>query len=286
MKFDGKALAKRIEDDVKVRVAALVTKPKIVSVLVGDDPASVLYTSLKEQAANRVGIGFEVQRMSNIEDRELIAKISEIGAREDVTGLMIQLPLPGVSRKDTELILAAIPIKKDVDGLRYPESQVVPPVVKAIMAILDGIANSQFSNSLPAVSSAQLMQDGQILKLGTYVVVGAKGFVGSGVMEQLKIRGIEAIGVDREGAEPASLPAQTGTLLAGDVVISCVGSEGIIKEGMVKPGAIVIDVGAPKGDITKDVYQNASISVEVPGGVGPVTIACLMANAVELNDSP
>lgn len=246
-------------------------KPKIVSVLVGDDPASVLYTSLKKAAAERMGIQFEIERFDlGFRINDLRQKVAEIGERADVTGLMVQLPVVGLQGETLKEVLASIPIAKDVDGLRYPESQVVPPVVKAIMAILDEI------------SKLWVMNDELWDK--KFVVVGAKGFVGSGVMEQLKIRGIEAIGVDKEGTEPASLPAQAGTLLVGDVVISCVGSEGIITKGMVKDGAIVIDVGAPKGDITQEVYQSASVSVEVPGGVGPVTIACLMANAMELNE--
>ena len=89
--------------------------------------------------------------------------------------------------------------------------------------------------------------------------------------------GKEVIKVDSDTKEP------TRSVLVGDVVISCVGKEGIVTEEMVKPRAVVIDVGAPRGDMTSEVYQKASVSVEVPGGIGPVTIACLMENATELD---
>lgn len=264
MKFDGKALAKQIEDEVKVRVTVLVTKPKIVSVLVGNDPASVLYTNLKKAAAQRMGIGFEIchYQQTNKSTDQLIAEITKIGQRSDVTGLMIQLPLPGDSRKDTEEILVAIPMGKDVDGLRYPESGVVPPVVRAILQILDKIA----------ASSDQLTANSFWNK--KFVVVGAKGFVGAATVMELAKRGVGIVEVERDSSSEL--------IADGDVVISCVGQEGVIESKMVKQGAIVIDVGAPKGDMNIEVYQKASMSVEVPGGVGPVTIACLMANAVEL----
>ena len=132
MKFDGKAFAQEIEAKVSENVAKLSVKPRIVSVLVGDDPASALYTKLKKAAAERVGIEFEIVREKGEVTSEKLKQILEvIGQREDVTGMMVQLPLPGDSRKDTEEILAAIPLDKDVDGLRYPDSGVVPPVVKA-----------------------------------------------------------------------------------------------------------------------------------------------------------
>lgn len=250
MKFDGKGFALKIEEQVRTRLRQGFggRRPKIVSILVGNDPASVLYTRLKQEAAARVGIEFVVERLDRI-SKEVVA---EIASRDDVTGLMLQLPVPDLRGYTLREVLSATPSEKDVDGLRYPESGVVPPVVTAVLIILDEIA----------VNSKLKIKDSKI------VVVGAKGFVGSGVVAELGKRGTQVIGVERGD--------DMNVIMSGDVVISAVGEEGIIKPEMIREGAVVIDVGAPRGDMTKEVYQKASVSVEVPGGVGPVTIACLM----------
>jgi methylenetetrahydrofolate dehydrogenase (NADP+)/methenyltetrahydrofolate cyclohydrolase len=254
MKFDGKAFAQEIEAKVSDEVAKLSLKPRIVSVLVGDDPASALYTKLKKAAAERVGITFEIYHYTNEPLDHLRDKVVELGAREDVTGVMVQLPLPGDSRKDTEEILAAIPLDKDVDGLRYPESGVVPPVVKAILDVVEKIGGNPQK----------------------FVVIGASGFVGSATCLELEKMGKEVIKVDSDTQNAKDL------VLQGDIVISCVGKEGVVTEDMVRDGVIAIDVGAPRGDMTSEVYQKASVSVEVPGGIGPVTIASLMQNTLGL----
>lgn len=253
MKFDGKGFAKTIEATLRHRLRGGVRVPKIVSVLVGYDPASVLYTGLKQKAAERVGIDFEVVRLKSV-TKEQIKTIAE---RRDVTGLMIQLPVPNLQGLALQDILSAIPYDKDVDGLRYPESGVVPPVVVAILKVIDKIAENQKLD----------------IRNQKIVVVGAAGFVGSGVVSELTKLGLTVIGVERGD--------DIEVIKTGDIVISAVGEEGIIKPEMVKEGAIVIDVGAPKGDMTNGVYQKASVSVEVPGGVGPVTIACLMENGIK-----
>ncbi|MFZ2199519.1 MAG: bifunctional 5,10-methylenetetrahydrofolate dehydrogenase/5,10-methenyltetrahydrofolate cyclohydrolase [Microgenomates group bacterium] len=260
MKFDGKAFALEIEDKVKNKVRNFVLKPEIVSVLVGDDPASALYTKLKKAAAERVGITFEIYHYTNEPLDHLRDKVIEIGSRVEVTGVMVQLPLPGVSRKDMDLILQTIPLDKDVDGLRYPESGVVPPVVKAILDVIVEIEKTQSSE----------------LRLQKYVIIGASGFVGSATCRELEKMGKEVIKIDSDTQDAKDL------MLQGDIIISCVGKEGVVTEDMVREGAVVIDVGAPRGDMTKEVYQKASVSVEVPGGIGPVTIASLLQNAVDI----
>jgi len=268
MKFDGRAFARIIEEQVKNKVTNLVGNPRIVSFLVGNDPASELYTKLKKQAAERVGINFEIIKIDSdkLQVTSLSSLITEIGAREDVTGVMVQLPVPGLQESSLKEVLDAIPLHKDVDGLRYPESGVVPPVVTAVMKMLEEIAGNK--------SSEHLLRIGSELWGKVFAVVGARGTVGKGVVEQLEKKGVEVIRVGRERTAEKVQQAE--------VIISCVGKEGLITEAMVQEGAIVIDVGAPKGDMMREVYQKASISVEVPGGVGPVTIACLMEEAVNL----
>lgn len=283
MIFDGKAFAKEIEGQVATRLRQDYggrRKPKIVSVLVGNDPASELYTRLKEQAAQRVGIEFEVQRISNIEYRELQKIIEEVGEREEVTGVMVQLPLPEGLRGETPKLLEAIPLGKDVDGLRWRESGVKPATVRAVLSILEKIAADP---SATRRTSPDLWR-------ARFVVLGSRGAVGEPLVYFLRQRGVEVTEVEWDTPDP------TRSVLAGEVVISCVGKVGLVTGEMVTPGAIVVDVGMsanqrfgesanqPKvvGDMTAEVYAKASVAVPVPGGVGPVTIACLMENVVEL----
>lgn len=255
MKFDGKGFANSIEANLKNRIAEFTNKPRIVSFLVGDDPASVLYTNLKQKAATRVGIEFEIIKLdSRLQTPEISKLIERTSKNESVTGVMVQLPVPGLQGQALQKVLEAIPLMKDVDGLRYPESGVVPPVVKAILEIVEEIARDRKK----------------------YVVIGASGFVGSATCRELEKMGKQVIRVEAATEDP------TRMILEGEVVISCVGKEGLVTAEMIRPGTIVIDVGAPKGDMTKEVYQKASVSVEVPGGVGPVTIACLIENAANL----
>ncbi len=266
MIFDGRAFAREIEQQVNYKVRNLVKKPRIVSVLVGDDPSSELYTRLKKQAAERVGIVFEVVRLesgfSSDQNQGLGSRIKEIGEREDVTGVMVQLPLPGVSRKDTQEIVQVIPLEKDVDGLRWEESGIKPATVRGILSIVDEIATGKTK----------------------FVVLGSRGAVGLPLTHFLREMGKEVIEVESDTPEP------TRRVLVGEVVISCVGKAGLVTEEMVRDGVVAIDVGMSEvegkvvGDMTQGVYDKASMAVPVPGGVGPVTIASLMRNAWELAD--
>jgi methylenetetrahydrofolate dehydrogenase (NADP+)/methenyltetrahydrofolate cyclohydrolase len=261
MIFDGKAFAREIEEQAKAEVEKMAVKPKIVSIVVGDDPASVLYTRLKQTAAKRVGIQFEVVKLDkDSRFEEIDSRIRQIGKREDVTGVMVQLPIPGLQGQALQDVLSAIPLNKDVDGLRWEESKVIPATVRAILAILDKIESTTTYD----------------LRSKDYVVLGARGAVGRPLVHFLKERGVEVAEVEWDTPEP------TRTVLAGDIVISCTGKEGLVTGQMVRAGAIVIDVGAPKGEMTSEVYQKASVAVAVPNGVGPVTVASLMANAVGL----
>lgn len=266
MIFDGRAFAREIEEQVKARVAKMEVKPKIVSIVVGDDPASVLYTRLKEEAAERVGIEFEVVKQTNIPTNQLRNLITEIAAREEVTGVMVQLPIPGIPRGRTPRMLESIPLEKDVDGLRWEESGIKPATVRAVLAILDNIKRPTIHN----------------LRSKSYVVMGARGAVGRPLVHFLRKRGVEVAEVEWDTPEP------TRRLLEGEVVISCVGKAGLVQAEMVQDGVIAIDVGMSEiegkvvGDMTGEVYQKASVAVPVPGGVGPVTVASLIANAVDL----
>lgn len=281
MIFDGRAFAKEIETQVGHKVAKLVMKPKIVSVLVGNDPESALYTRLKEKAASRVGIEFEVARIESekLQVESLSSEIGRIAAREDVTGVMIQLPIKGLGGEELKKLLRQIPFEKDVDGLSWEESGVMPATVRAVLSIFDkiGIDNKIEMNKKKVV------------------VLGAGGAVGTPLVHFLRQRGVEVYEVERNTPDPVEIVRQ------GEVVISCVGKAGLVTGDMVQEGVIAIDVGMSSvviesqnpgepaikrvvGDMTQEVYQKASIAVPVPGGVGPVTIASLMVNGARVGN--
>lgn len=261
MIFDGKQFAEEVEARVKTRVAKLERKPKIVSIMVGNDPASELYTVMKSRAAERTGIEFEIVRLENTEEME--GKINDAARSSD--GVMIQLPIPGVTRERQNEILRCIPIVKDIDGLRWSESSIMPATVKAVVSILQKVSNS-------------INED---LSKKKVVVVGSRGSVGKPLVYFLRENGYEDIlEVNSETKDIEKI------VRVGEIIISCVGKPGLITKEMIKSESIVVDVGISKvngrvvGDMERDVYEKARVAVPTPGGVGPVTIASLMENVL------
>jgi len=260
--FDGKEFARRKEKLLRGKVNKLLKlgiKPKLVSILVGDDPASLLYLNLKKKRAEAVGAEVEVLKLPrDVAMNRFIATIKKANNDQNVHGIMVQLPLPRNLRHETKDLINAIVPEKDVDGLR-DDSPFVPAAVRAILSIID---------------EAQ-----KILNLDlnlNYCVVGSKGMVGRRLYKELRRMKHVVVGVD----------LNTKYIIRdtkyADVLVSATGVPGLIKADMVKNGAIVIDVGSPKGDVQfNQVAKKASFITPVPGGIGPVTIACLLENLVE-----
>lgn len=264
MIFDGRKFAREKEKELSLRVERLKKKPKIVSFLVGNDRASEVYTKLKARVARRVGVEFVVKRFpEDIEVSKLIGKIKTEGSDLLVCGVMVQLPLPSGLRGHEREVLESIPRHKDADGLRYPESGVIPAATRAVISILEEIEESHGWE-------------------GEFVVVGAEGVVGRALVGELRKRGVEVKEVEIDTKDAGEV------IRSGSVVISCVGSPGVVRESDVKKGVVVVDVGVkmedgkPVGDMGVGVYDKARVSVRVPGGVGPVTIVSLMENVLEL----
>lgn len=216
---------------------------RIVVILIGNDKASNIYVNLKRQAAKRVGVDFELKEFSK--DCVEEAKMALIKANEDesVTGVMVQLPAP-------QELLKLIKPEKDVDGMK-DGSKFLPATVRAVLTILE---------------KAQTLTN---INAKSVDVVGAKGNIGKRLVRELKKRNYEVVEFDKGD----------NLILTSDVVVSTTGIPGIIKN--VKLNAILIDVGAPEAEITSGAAVNASFVTPVPGGVGPVTVACLMANLIE-----
>lgn len=264
--IDGKRWAQVHEERLKKRLANLKGAPKIVSMLVGDDPASVLYSNLKKKKAESLGIDFELLRFSFPPPgwQVICDKIKELNKDDKVDGIMIQLPLPEdfLQGRNAEQLTGVIDPKKDVDGLTGKGS-VLPAVVRAILSLLE---------------------DEKIKVIGRKVaVVGASDLVGKPVAKELAKRGgrVEIYNSKTENLK--------GKLLQVDLIVSATGVPHLIKGEMVKKGTVVIDVGTEKvdgklmGDVDfEEVLPKAFKITPVPGGVGPMTVISLMENVVKL----
>jgi len=261
--FDGKKFASEKLDEIRKEAEELKERgvaPKLVSIFIGDDAGSKLYLSLKQKAATRIGAEVEIKRFPKITSSdEAIKLIRQLNQKEEVHGIMIQLPLPENLKHKTYDIVGAIAEGKDVDGLRE-DSKFTPPTARAVMEILSLSRQNVHFKYYPV----------------NVLVVGASGFIGRQIVRALSKWGtyklVEADSRTKNLDELAK---------AADVIISATGKPDLIKKDMVEDGGILIDVGSPCGDVEKAVYEKASFVSPVPGGVGPVTIAYLMENLVE-----
>lgn len=259
--FDGKAVAQAKLAELKIRVSDLRgkgIKPKLVSILVGDNQASELYTRMKKQAAESIGCELSVVSYpSSVGSDELKSKIEELNNDAGVNGIMIQLPLPNNLKLKTEDLIRWINPKKDVDGLRDDSPYVTPTA----QAVLQAIKQSGLSLKEPP--------------LKVLVVGASRGFEGKKIVKELSKEGYLVEGVSRDTKD---LKLKT---IGADVIVSVTGVPNLIKADMVKEGAVLIDIGAPNGDIEKSAYDKTRFVSPVPGGIGPVTISSLIKNLVE-----
>lgn len=252
--FDGKAFASQKEKDLKMKVSSLRLQgiiPHLSSILIGSDPASRIYVNLKKKAAERIGAELDIYYLNeNTKISEILQLINSLNNDEDIQGIMVQLPLPDSLKPAKYEIINSIFLDKDVDGLRT-DSKFLHPTSKAVIEILN-----------EAKRRLRLELKNESCKAA---VVGETGMVGVPLVKELKKLGYELIN-ERNKA---------------DVLISCTGKPKLIEESMVKEGAIVIDVGSPKGDVDfNSVSKKAGFITPVPGGVGPVTISCLLENLI------
>lgn len=257
--FDGKAFAQVKIKDLKSRVGELRKNgivPKLISIIVGDNPASALYVNLKKEAGLKAGCEVTiVSYPSSTKKGHIVESIEKYNRDSKVHGIMVQLPLPkDFSLADRDEIVSSIAKEKDVDGLRK-DSIFIAPVVKAVLEIL-----REASSYLPSDKAARV------------VVVGAGGFEGNKIVNVLSDMDYDVEGVDKGTTNLKS------KISGADVVISVTGSPGIIGKNEVKENAIVIDVGSPKGDVQKEEMDKAAFLSPVPGGVGPITIVSLLEN--------
>ncbi len=271
--LDGKALAAKIRKKAADDVAALKNKgitPGLAVVLVGDDPASHTYVKMKERACEETGIYSIVHKMPiDISEEKILETIEMMNQNPNIDGILIQLPLP--AHIDTQKVLNTVSPGKDVDGFH-------PYNVGNLVLDIDC-----FVPCTP-LGVMKLLEEYDINPKGMDAcVVGASNIVGKPMMHLLLNKFAT---VDICHIHTKDLKAHTKR---ADLLIVGVGKEKLITEEMVKEGAIVIDIGINKtaeGKITGDVdfehiAPKCSYITPVPGGVGPMTIAMLLANTIK-----
>jgi methylenetetrahydrofolate dehydrogenase (NADP+)/methenyltetrahydrofolate cyclohydrolase len=276
--IDGKEIARGIRAELRERVRCMREErnvtPCVAVVLVGDDPASQTYVRYKERDCADVGIRSRVFRLpAETRQSELMELIDVLASDANVHGIMVQLPLPGHLQK--EPVLAAIPPHKDVDGLHIYNAGCLSVGVKGFIACT-------------AKGVLRLIETtGRPIEGKNAVVIGRSNLVGKPT----------ALLLLRENATVTMCHSRTADLAEvtrrADILVSAIGKPGLIRGDMIKPGAVVIDVGTsrgPDGRLCGDVdfmaaQEVAGFITPVPGGVGPMTRAMLMENAVEAGES-
>lgn len=268
--IDGKSISATLMDDIAAKVAGLDIKPTLAVILVGDDPASHVYVGNKIKACAKTGIQSVEYRLPATSTNDEIAKtITDLNADPAIHGILLQLPLP--KGLDSDRLIQLISPDKDVDGLTILN-------IGKLVAGLDGLVPCTPQGALMLIHSVKPDIS------GLHAVVIGRSLLFGKPMSQLLLT---------ENCTVTTAHSKTNNLAdickAADIVVAAVGRPGMVKGSWIKPGAIVIDVGINRLDTGKlcgdvdfhEVSQVAGHITPVPGGVGPMTIACLMANTLK-----
>jgi methylenetetrahydrofolate dehydrogenase (NADP+) / methenyltetrahydrofolate cyclohydrolase len=267
--IDGKAIADAMRADVAAQVAALGFSPGLAVVLVGDDPASAVYVRAKDRAANATGIAAQTfQLPADTSQADVLAQIAGLNADPAVDGILVQLPLP--PHIDPAVVQEAMDPAKDVDGFH-------PLNIGRLAAGRDCLAPCTPLGVMQLLSEGDTVLDGaRALVLGRSVLVGRPLIA--------MLMGANAT-VTVAHSHTRDLP---GECRRAEVLIVAAGRPELVRGDWVRPGATVIDVGVnrlPSGKLVGDVAFDECAAVAgaitpVPGGVGPMTIACLLSNTL------
>jgi len=280
--MDGKAISKEIQAEIATEVASFIEQsgvtPCLAAVLVGDDPASEVYVRNKHRACERVGIASQMHKLpASTSQDELLQLISQLNAQDDVHGILIQLPLP--DSIDTLQVLDAVDPGKDVDAF-HPENV--------------GLISQGRPRFLPCTPHGvqQILDRCGIEMSGKHaVIVGRSDIVGK-PMSMLLTAKNSTRGPQAANATVTLCHSRTQNLhevcRSADVIVAAIGVPKFITADMVKPGAVVVDVGINRtndglcGDVDFDtVKEIAGHLTPVPGGVGPLTVTMLMYNTLD-----
>jgi methylenetetrahydrofolate dehydrogenase (NADP+) / methenyltetrahydrofolate cyclohydrolase len=271
--IDGNALAKRIRAEVSGRTEALRAKgvqPSLAIILVGEDPASQVYTKHKVNDSQQTGLAATLERFpADMKEADLLARIGALNRDPSVHGILVQLPLP--KHLDAHKVIESISPAKDVDGFHVANAG----------ALLVG--QPGFWPCTPYGCMKMLESIGYDLRGKNAVVIGRSNIVGK-PMALMLLQKNATVTV----CHSATADLRSHTLRA-DVIVAAVGKRNMVTADMVKPGAVVIDVGMNRDDEGKlcgdvdfgAVSQVAGWITPVPGGVGPMTRAMLLVNTLE-----
>ncbi len=260
MKINGRKIAQEILEDLKSKVQSLNITPALAIILIGNDPASIVYIEQKDLKAEEIGAKTAIINLeSGIQSSELKAIIEKLNTDPTIQGIIVQRPLPPhINSEDLSLTINP---QKDVDGF-HPNSKFEPPIFMAVIAIL-----------------RQINIDPQ----NKNIVIFGKGEAGGKpIIEGFNKLNIKPIVIDSKTPNPQNLTKNA------DIVISAVGKSNIIKPDIIKQGVILISVGLHKGsdgklhgDYDEEAVRDiASFYTPTPGGVGPLNVSMLMKNLV------
>ena len=273
MIIDGKKASAALREELKEKVSKLKstynTVPGLTVILVGEDPPSKIYVKNKEKSAVEVGINSEVIHYpDNIEEKVVLDKIKELNKNDKVSGILVQLPLP--KHIDKRKVIETIDPSKDVDGF-HPVNV--------------GNLSSGYDSTIPCtpLGCYLLIKNTEKNLNGKHAVIIGRSNLNGKPMTQLLFK--ENCTVTITHSKTKDLKAECKR---ADIIVAAVGKPKLVKADWVKKDAIVIDVGINKtdsglvGDVDFDeVSKVAKAITPVPGGVGPMTIACLLSNTVE-----
>jgi len=273
MIIDGKKIAETLRQKLKKEIIEIKSSfksvPGLTVILIGEDPASKIYVKNKEKFSKEIGINSEVIKYpENIEEKEVLSKIIELNKNKKVSGILVQLPLPKHINK--QKVIETILPEKDVDGF-HP--------------INVGNLSSGYDSKIPCtpLGCFILLKEVEKNLSGKHAVVIGRSNLNGKPMAQLLLK--ENCTVTITHSKTKDLKSQCNK---ADIIIAAVGKPKFVKGDWVKKNAIVIDVGINKtsdgivGDIDfNEVSKVARAITPVPGGVGPMTIACLLRNTVE-----
>ncbi|EKE03792.1 MAG: hypothetical protein ACD_20C00150G0005 [uncultured bacterium] len=270
--INGKEVAQKIRQKIKAEVSDFEVKPSLVVIIVGNNPASKVYVGMKEKAAQEVGIDSTTIRLDeSISQQELENKIEELNQDKSVNAILVQLPLP--RHINTDAIIQKIDPQKDVDGFH--------PVNMG--KLITGI--TPYAVPCTPAGVMKLLEEYNIdIESKNAVVVGRSNIVGKPISILLLDKNATVTICHSRTKNLKEVTAQA------DILIAAVGKPELIKGDFVKEGAVVIDVGVNRtaegqlvGDVDfKEVEPKASYITPVPGGVGPMTIAMLLSNTLNL----
>ncbi len=275
--LDGKACASDLEHRLKNEISTMEIKPHLAVLIVGDDPASHVYVRNKIKSCERLGIkSTHLELSTDTTQAELESKIIEMNNDASINGILIQSPLP--KHLDEEALTDLIDPRKDVDGF-HPSN-----LGKIVQGRKNGMVPCTPAGVMEMLSWAEVELTGK-----KAVVIGRSFNVGMPQALLLSAKGADAtVTIVHSRTKDAKSICKEA-----DIVVAAVGSPEMVKQDWIKPGAVVIDVGINRvddvsrdrgwrlaGDVDPSVSDVASLMSPVPGGVGPMTVAMLMANTV------